>query len=382
MLLAMRTRVVVLGAGFGGLELTTALSEALGEAIDIVLIDKNDTFVFGFSKLDVMFGRQLPAEVRHPYKQIVKPGVRFVQTTVRSIDPVAKVVVTDAGTFEADYLVVALGADYEISATPGLAEGGNEFYSIAGAFALREVIAEFRSGHVVIGVTGKSFKCPPAPSETALMLHDYLKTRGYRDATEITLVMPFGVPIPPSPDTSQALLAAFAERGILFVKDNLVTALDPARKVAMLSGGGEIPYDLFLGVPVHRVPQVVIESGLSAGPYAWVPVNKQTLATSFLGVYAIGDVNGVGTPKAGVFAEGSASVVAREIIAELRGEPAPAEYSGEGSCYIEFGEEKVARVDVTFLHGPPTGSYQTPSEAMAAEKKEFGASRVKRWFSS
>lgn len=377
----MRTRVVVLGAGFGGLELTAALSEALGEAIDIVLIDKNDTFVFGFSKLDVMFGRHLPAEVRHPYKQILKPGVRFFQTAVRSIDPAAKVVVTDAQTFEADYLIVALGADYDISATPGLAEDGNEFYSVPGAFALREVLAEFRSGHAVIGVTGKSFKCPPAPSETALMLHDFLKSRGHREATEITLVMPFGVPVPPSPETSQALLAAFAERGIRFVKDNLVTALDPARKVVLLSGGGEIPYDLFLGIPVHRVPQVVVESGLAADPYAWVPVNKQTLATSFPGVYAIGDVNGVGTPKAGVFAEGSASVVAAGIIAELGGGPAPAEYSGKGSCYIEFGDEKVARVDVTFLHGPPTGNYQTPSEEMAAEKKEFGSSRVQRWFS-
>jgi sulfide:quinone oxidoreductase len=376
----MPKRVVVLGAGFGGLELTSILSETFGKEIDIVLIDKNDVFVFGFSKLDVMFGRHLPAEVRHAYRDLVKPGVRFFQTTIRSIDPQRKVVVTDAQTFEADYLIVALGADYDVAATPGLKEGGHEFYSVAGAFALRDVLAEFRGGRVVIGVTGKSFKCPPAPSETALMLHDYLKTRGVRDAAEITLVMPFGVPIPPSPETSQALLAAFAERGIRFVKDNLVSALDPARKVAKLSGGDEVPYDLFLGIPVHCVPQVVVESGLSADKYAWVPVNKQTLATSFPGVYAVGDVNGVGTPKAGVFAEGSARVVAEAIIAELRGGPAPAEYSGKGACYIEFGGHKVARVDVTFLHGPPTGTYRAPSEETAAEKSEFGASRVRRWF--
>ncbi len=116
----MRTRVLVLGAGFGGLELTTILSDAFGEAIDIVLIDKGDAFVFGFSKLDVMFGRQVAAEVRHPYRDIVKPGVRFLQSTVRSIDPAARRVVTDAGTFEADVLVVALGADLDPAATPGL----------------------------------------------------------------------------------------------------------------------------------------------------------------------------------------------------------------------------------------------------------------------
>ena len=101
----MRTRVVVLGAGFGGLELTTILSDAFGDALDIVLIDKADAFVFGFSKLDMMFGRQAAAEVHHPYRDIVKRGVRFLQSTIRSINPAARRVVTDSGTFEADILV-------------------------------------------------------------------------------------------------------------------------------------------------------------------------------------------------------------------------------------------------------------------------------------
>lgn len=371
----------MLGAGFGGLELTSILSDAFADAIDILLIDKSDTFVFGFSKLDVMFGRQLAAEVRHPYRDIVKPGVRFLQSTVRSIDPAARRVVTDHGTFDAEILVVALGADLDPAATPGLVEGGHEFYTVAGAFALRDVLPRFTKGHAIVGVTGKSFKCPPAPSETALMLHDYLTARGSCAATEISVVMPFGTPIPPSPDTSRAILSAFEERGIKFVKDSLVKALDPARKVAVLSDGTEMAYELFLGVPVHRVPPVVVESGLAADAYNWVPVNKKTLETSFAGVYAIGDVNGVGTPKAGVFAEGAARVVAAAIIAQLRGGPSPEAYTGAGSCYIEFGNEMVGRVDVDFLSGPkPTGTFQEPSEALATEKVLFGSSRLERWF--
>lgn len=377
----MRTRVVVLGAGFGGLELTTILSDALGDGIDILLIDKSDTFVFGFSKLDVMFGRRMPADVRHRYSDIVKPGVRFLQSTVRSIDPAARRVVTGDGTFEADLLVVALGADLDPAATPGLLEGGNEFYTVAGAFALRDVLPRFERGRAIVGVTGKTFKCPPAPSETALLLHDYLTARGRREATEISLVMPFGTPIPPSPETSQAILAAFAERGIRFVKDSLVKALDPGRKVAVLNDGAEMPYDLFLGVPVHRVPQVVVESGLAADAYGWAPVNKKTLETNFPGVYAVGDVNGVGTPKAGVFAEGAARVVAAAIVAQLRGGPSPEAYKGTGSCYVEFGHGQIGRVDVDFLSGPkPTGSFKEPSEALIAEKADFGSSRLQRWF--
>jgi len=377
----MRTRVVVLGAGFGGLELTTILSDAFGEAIDIVLIDKSDTFVFGFSKLDVMFGRLMPAQVRHAYRDIVKPGVRFLKSTVQSIDPAVRRVATDAGTFEADVLVVALGADLEPAATPGLVEGGHEFYTVEGAFGLRDVLQRFERGPAIVGVTGKSFKCPPAPSEAALLLHDYLVARGRREGTEISLVMPFGTPIPPSPDTSQAILAAFAERGIKFVKDSLVKALDPGRKTAVLSDGTEMPYELFLGVPVHRVPQVVVESGLAADAYSWVPVNKQTLETAFPGVYAVGDVNGVGTPKAGVFAEGAARVVAAAIIEKFRGGPTPEAYKGAGSCYLELGHGQVGRVDVDFLSGPkPTGTYQPASEALVAEKAHFGSSRLERWF--
>ena len=173
----MKTRVVVLGAGFGGLELTSILSEELGEAIDVVLIDQSDVFVFGFSKLDVMFGHKTAGSVRHPYRDIVKPGVRFVQTPIQSIEPVAKRVVTGQGTFDADVLLVALGADYDLAATPGLVEGGHEFYSVAGATAVRDVLPRFERGHAVIGVCGKSFKCPPAPSETAFLLHDYLTER-------------------------------------------------------------------------------------------------------------------------------------------------------------------------------------------------------------
>lgn len=377
----MTTRVVVLGAGFGGLEVATILSDALGDGADVTLVDKAAAFVFGFSKLDVMFGRRPADAVQHPYRDIVKPGVRFVQSTVRAIDPAAKRAVTDAGTFDADVLIVALGADYDFAATPGLADTGSEFYSVPGAFAMRDALLRFERGAAIVGVTGPTFKCPPAPSEAALLLHDHLTERGVRGATEIHVVMPFGTPIPPSPDTSQAILAAFAERGIRFVKESLVAALDPGRKVAVLKDGRELPYGLFLGIPVHRVPQVVVDSRLAAHPTDWVKVNKQTLETRFPDVYAVGDVNGVGTPKAGVFAEGSAKVVAQAILARIRGSAAPDPYQGRGSCYVEFGHGQVGRVDVDFLSGPkPSGTFQSPSQALVQEKAQFGSSRLQRWF--
>ena len=372
-------KVVVLGAGFGGLELTTRLADGLGSDADVVLVDRADGFVFGFSKLDVMFGRTTGEAVTHRYHDIVKPGVRFVRTEVRRIDPETRKVETDTGVFEADVLVVALGADLDPEATPGLVDGGHEFYTVEGAFATRDVLERFGGGRVVVGVTSTPFKCPPAPSETALLVDDYLVGRGLREKSEIALVMPMGVPIPPSPAASAALLAAFEERGIAWHGDAQVRELDPARKVVVIADDRELPYDLFLGVPVHRAPKVVAESGLCVD--GWVPVNPLTLETRFPGVYAVGDVTSVGTPKAGVFAEGQAAVVADAIVTRHRtGEAAPT-YDGRGICYIEFGHDQVARVDVTFRSGQaPTGRFDEPSLTYTADKSEFGTSRVRRWF--
>jgi sulfide:quinone oxidoreductase len=372
-------RVLVLGAGFGGLELSSALCEEFGGEVEVTLVDRAAGFVFGFSKLDVMFGKRLPTEVVHPYRDLDKPGLRFVHASVTAIDPVAKRVVTDAGEFEADVLVVALGADLDPGATPGLEEAGTEFYTVAGAFALRDELARFPGGRVVIGVTSTPFKCPPAPSETALLMHELLVDRGLRDTSSISLVMPFGVPIPPSPDASEALIAAFGARGIDWLPERLVTGLDPQRRVALCSDGGEVPFDLFLGVPVHRAPAVVLDSPLAVD--GWIPVDPRTLETSFPDVYAVGDVTSVGTPKAGVFSEGQAAVVAAQIISRVRGRDGAATYDGNGICYLEFGGGEVGKVDVTFLSGQaPVGGLEGPSRAITGEKVDFGTSRVQRWF--
>src|SRR5882724_9846213 len=315
----MKKRVLVLGAGFGGLELCTMLSEACGDDIEVTLIDKSDSFYFGFSKLDVMFGHAKPNAVRLPYKKFVKSGVRLLQETISLVDPIAKRATTDHGVHEADFLVVALGADYDFAATPGMADA-TEFYTLAGATRLGEILPSFTKGQVLIAVGGAPFKCPPAPSEAALMMHDYLTTRGIRSACEITLILPLETPVPPSPETSGALIAAFAERNITFVADRELKSVDTQRQVATIDDGREFPYDLFLGVPAIRAPKMLEESGMTENGY--VPVKPKTLETRFPDVYAVGDCAKQGTPKAGVFAEGAARAVATALIARLRNQEA------------------------------------------------------------
>ncbi|HUA75873.1 MAG TPA: FAD-dependent oxidoreductase [Solirubrobacteraceae bacterium] len=372
-------RVLILGAGFGGLELATTLSEALGDGVEVTLIDKGDSFVFGYSKLDVLFARTSAESVKLPYAALRKPGVRFLKETVTAIDPEARRVTTDAGGHEADALVIALGADYDLAATPGLAEHGNEFYSVAGAERLAELLPGFKGGRAVIGVCGAPFKCPPAPSETALLLHDYLLGRGLREGTQITFTIPLPTPVPPSPETSAALEAAFAERGIAFMPGRRIASLDAGE--VELDDGTRLPFDLFLGVPKHRAAAVVRDSGMLREDEVYVPVDPRTLQTRWPGVYAVGDVAQIGVPKAGVFAEGAARVVAEQLIAQAQGEGEADGYQGQGSCYVEFGAGRIGRVDVDFMSEPqPTGTFREPSAALVAEKQEFGSSRRGRWF--
>ena len=241
------------------------------------------------------------------------------------------------------------------------------------AAKLRELLPDFKSGRALVGVCGAPFKCPPAPSEAALMLHDYLTEHGHRDNCEITLVIPFATPVPPSPDTSEALIEAFAARGIEFVAHHRVAAVRAAEGIAVLDDGTDLAYDLFLGVPKHRAPTVVLQSGLAVDGY--IPVDSHTLKTDVPGIYAVGDVATIGVPKAGMFAEGAARAVATSLIIAANLGETPAKpgvpHRTRDACYIEFGAGMIGRVDVDFLsgHPKPFGTYFAPSIEQRAKAK-------------
>lgn len=377
----MKKHVLILGAGFGGLELATRLSETLQDAVRVTLLDRNDSFVFGFSKLEVMLGRQSADEVRLYYRDIAKDGVEFRQETVTAIEPAARRVATDAGSYDADFLVVAMGADYDMHATPGLQAGGFEYYTVDGAERLRDALAQFDGGRVLVSVLGQPFKCPPAPFEGAFLLHEHFTQRGIRDSVHIASTFPMQRPVPVTGEVAQMFRDALAARDIEELPEHRVASIDPATRTAQLASGGTLPYDLFVGIPIHRAPDPLAASGLAVN--GWVPVDQTNLRTQFERVYALGDVcTGARTvPKAGIFAESAARVVADDIAASITGGDPPAPYGGSGVCYAEFGDGLVSKVEVNFLSGPAAAAQRhDPSREFAAEKEEFGAVRRARWF--
>jgi sulfide:quinone oxidoreductase len=372
--------VLILGAGFAGLELATRLSEDLSGEVEVTIIDANDAFVFGFSKLDLMFGRSELASVRLPYANMEKPGVAFRQETITSIDPGSRQVTTNASTYQPDILVVALGADLDPGATPGMVEEGTEYYSVEGANRVRDVLPTFQGGDVIIGVLGPFFKCPAAPFETAVMMHDFLEKSGQRSASTIKVISPMPKSIPISEEASAGILKALEERDIDWWPQSKVIALDPATKTATLADGRAVPYGLFLGIPVHKAPAVLEDSGLLEED-GWIAVDHTTFATKFENLYAVGDVTSAPVPRVGAIAEGEARTVADVLIHQIRGGASPEPYKGIATCYIEFGGPKVARFEANFLSGPtPFGTFSEASEELAASKVEFGATRRQRWF--
>jgi len=377
--------ILILGAGFGGLEAATRLRGALDESFEITVVDQHDFFNFGFTKFDLVFGRREPAECMEKLSALNEKGIRFHQAVVESIDPEARQVETSKGQLAADHLVVALGADLAPEAIPGFLEsGGHHFYSFAAAEWLRPLIDEFQGGQILIAIFDKPYKCPPAPYEAAFQLDDFFREKGIRQNISIDILIPGPMPLPISQAVSTGIEELLTSRRIALHKKHKVIEIDYQAKHAVVANETRFPYDLFLGVPIHRPPAVVLESAL--GDQEWIRVDPATMQTRFERVWAMGDVVQIpigdfAVPKAGAFAEDAAATVAADILRTIQGKGEVDPFQAQGACYFEFGEGKVAQIAANFLGGPtPDLSLSGPSLEFRADKEEFEKSRIEKWF--
>ena len=246
---------------------------------------------------------------------------------------------------------------------------------------MRDVLPDFRGGSIVIGVLGGFFKCPPAPYEAAFMLHDLLTRRGLREATTLQIVTPMPAPIPISPEVSAGVARRCSTSAASGTRPSPgSSALDPATRVAHLRDGREIPFDLFLGVPVHVAPPVVVESGLTEED-GWIAVDPATLETRFPGVYAVGDVASVPVPRAGVIAEGEAATLADVLVHRLGDGPEPARSAAGSPATWRWATTPSAWSRSTSSPAPrPVATFTPPSHEGAEAKRTFASARRRRWF--
>jgi sulfide:quinone oxidoreductase len=374
-------RVLILGGGFGGIAAAVALRGQLDPADEILLVDRRTTFVMGLRKNWAVLDPNALIEGERPLALLGDRGIRLVTGTIGAIHPAERAAEVDGDRWDADALVVALGAERDPARVPGFRERAIDVYDQTQGDRARAAIEAFTGGRLVIGIFGAPYPCPPAPFELAMLIDERLRARGIRGAVEVFSPLPLSLPI-----LGQAGCGSFESRledaGIAFLREHAAMAVDDG---AVVFADTRRPFDLLLGVPPHRVPEVVAQSRLTGGG-PWVKVDPRTLETGHPGVYAIGDVtalplaNGQMLPKAGAFAEAQGEVVAARIASTFGGSEPTATFAGDGACFLETGGGTAAMVTGGFLADPPAVRLTDPSPEHLAAKRAFERERLSSWF--
>ncbi|HET6781618.1 MAG TPA: FAD/NAD(P)-binding oxidoreductase [bacterium] len=378
-------KLVILGGGFGGITAALALRKALDGNHAITLVDRRPTFMMGLRKLWVLAGRGTIGDGTRSLSALREKGIDLRQGTVTQIDPAARRVTTDAGALPYDYLVIALGAESRPDLVPGFSSSVFDLYDAVDVERLAPRVKSFTAGRVVVGILGVPYKCPPAPYEAALLLHDVFEQRGVRRAIQIAAFTPQPMSLPVVGTAGCAQVEGrLAASGITFMPGRKVDRLEASTAI---TEKGSIAADLFIAVPPHRPPAVIKNSGLQMTG-EWLFADPATMRTSDPRVYGVGDVieiplaNKMSLPKAGIFAESQAKVAASHIASDIAGSRSPASFDGWGFCFIEIGNGQAAKVQGHFTapNGPQV-EITAPSEAALKEKVEFERSRLTNWFS-
>ena len=374
-------RVLILGGGFGGIATAVRLRELLDPADEVVLVDRRSTFVMGLRKNWAVLDERALGDGERPLARLVDRGIRVVTGTIDAIHPGERAAVVDGEPWEADALVVALGAERDPGRIPGFRERAIDFYDVTEVDRARAAVEGFAGGRLLIGIFGAPYPCSPAPFELAMLIDERLRGRGIRSAVEVFSPLPLSLPVLGQAGCS-TFEASLEGAGIEFIPNHQATAVEVG---TVVFGEDRRPFDVLLGVPPHRVPPVVAASGLTGGG-PWVKVDAGTLETGSAGVYAIGDVtaiplaNGQMLPKAGAFAHAEGDVVAARIASTFRGATPTETFAGDGACFLETGDGMAAMVTGGFLADPPSVRLTDPSPEHYAAKREFERERLEAWF--
>ena len=381
----MNSNVLILGGGSGGLASAGRLKELLGDKVSVTVIDKQRSFVLGFSLLRVMTGEKSEQEVTVPKEKVSQKGIKFINTEVNGIDVKNGIVRTDQGEFGYDYLVVALGAELAPERVPGF-ESAFHMYTLEDAKRLRDALSSFRGGSIRLVVSSTPFKCPPAPYEAAMLIDDYLRRKGLRDKSDVQIFTPEPLPMPiAGPEVGNTVVSMLNEKGIGFHNNIKISIIDGSSKQIVFENGTREKYDLLIAIPPHTSPKVVRESpSLADATSGWIYVDPKNMQTKHDRVYAIGDVaavklpSGMMLPKAATFAFGQAEIVAFNIASSVLGTETRS-WDGFGECFIETGSGNAGYGSGSFYSSPkPVINLQMPSKELRERKDAWGNYWTKR----
>ena len=389
LLISLPKKILILGAGFGGLAAANLLRSKLDSSHQIVVIDRKAWFMMGLVKLWILEGTRGLEDSKTSLRALASRGIEYLCDEITSIDPSSKSVETaNHGTFTADYMIVALGAELAPELVSGFSGTGYNLYNAPELPKLRERLLSLKSGHVAITIMGAPYKCPPAPFEACMIIDELLRKNNTRDSTSIAVYSPAPIALPVAgPKISESVTEMLSKRGIEFHASSKPKAVSGNR--LEFDNGTGVEFAVLIGIPQHVPPQVIKESKLASGtPAGWIAVNRETLQTDFEGVYAIGDATEIkvsptiALPKAGIFAEEEAKIVSARILNEIN----PDEYRdkpsflGKGFCFMETGTGQAGYLEADFFgQQNPVLKLELPSHQNLEKKREFERSRLSEW---
>ena len=317
-----RKKIVILGGGCGGVVAATHLGRKLGADHDVILVDRRAEHIFMPAFLFIMLGERQPRDISRSLRLLEKRNIRIIQSEILGIDPARREVALEREKINYDYLIVSLGLQTRPDLVPGFAESSQHPWEMESAVCLRDTLAAFRGGRIVVGVPLGPYRCPPAPYEAQWMLDGYFRQKGIRERVTIEYFTREAEPTGEAHDPTVWMDAESKRRGIKQNYEFVVRSIDPERKVVQGLYNYKIPYDLLVMVPPHRPAQVLLDSGL-ADTETGIRVDYDTLETKWENVYAIGDCADMPASKAGGVAHQEADVLAHNLAVEINGKGRP-----------------------------------------------------------
>ena len=357
---------MILGGGTGGTITANRLRRILPESIDITVVDSNNHHIYQPGLLFVPFGLAEPDHLIRPRDRQLHHGIEYMDAVVESVDIAGSRVHFSGGRTAAyDVLVIATGAVLMPEETEGLDVSGARpnmftFYSLDGARALRDALATFTAGRIVVNVVDMPIKCPVAPLEFCFLADWFFRERGIRDAVALTYVTPLDGAFT-KPVASQRLGELLAAKGIEVVTEFNTGTVDGDAGRLVSYDDREVPFDLAVVVPLHGGAAYVGRSDGLGDELHFIPTDMQTLQSTVApNVFVIGDAAGLPVSKAGSVTHFEGEVVTENIRRFLAGERLDASYDGHANCFIETGFGKAVLIDFNYDTEPLPGHYPGP----------------------